>query len=346
MADVDGWHARDLIAPLFFSDNHDLHNLIRKRLILPYLTGSFHPAMIEEYAGGLLMALQKPDGGIRPILCGQIWRRCFASLAVNAMPVRKEAAKLFTSTYDNFIQTAGIRDGASHCAKILSCFYDNLDTTDTNDPDVIMKVDITNAFNTTNRALTLDVIGGRASRDYACGLKKGDTIPTIDTLTTLFGYFKGMRTCHAKLRYFDWDGQVHLAKGKTGGQQGDPLEMLVFNLTIHHLWGRVLEKFPEARAVAYADDGYIKGKLSLALKVLAELKRVLKEDAGLELNIAKTSILPKDISQQAVYDIAHSIIAVNPVLNQLNDDIALHSFCPEGFIGIDVPIGTNAFVRS
>jgi hypothetical protein len=35
-----------------------------------------------------------------------------------------------------------------------------------------------------------------------------------------------MRTCHAKLRFFDWDGQVHLAKGKTGGQQGDPFEML------------------------------------------------------------------------------------------------------------------------
>ena len=58
--------------------------------------------------------------------------------------------------------------------------------------------------------------------------------------------------------------------------------MLIFNLTIHHLWGRVLEKFQEARAVAYADDGYIKGKLSVALQVLAELMHVLKEDAGLE----------------------------------------------------------------
>ena len=73
--------------------------------------------------------------------------------------------------------------------------------------------------------------------------------------------------------------------------------MLVFNLTIHHLWGRVLEKFPEARAVAYADDGYIKGTLSVALQVLAEPKHVLKEDTGLELNIAKTSILPKETTQ-------------------------------------------------
>jgi hypothetical protein len=72
----------------------------------------------------------------------------------------------------------------------------------------------------------------------------------------------------------DNHGQVHLAKGKTGGQQGDPLEMLIFNLTIHHLWGRVLVKFPETRTISYDDDGYIKTKLSITLQVLAELKEL------------------------------------------------------------------------
>ena len=33
--------------------------------------------------------------------------------------------------------------------------------------------------------------------------------------------------------------------------------MLVFNLTTVHLWGRVFAKFEEARAIAYADDGYM-----------------------------------------------------------------------------------------
>ena len=83
------------------------------------------------------------------------------------------------------------------------------------------------AFDTACRALTLDVLNGRASRDYACGLKRGEPIPTCENLSNLFCYFKAMRTCHAKLRYFDWDGQVHLAKGKTGGQQADPSEVLV-----------------------------------------------------------------------------------------------------------------------
>ena len=82
-----------------------------------------------------------------------------------------------------------------------------------------------------------------------------------------------MRSCESKLRYFDWDGQVHIAKVKTGGQQGDPLAMLIFNLTVQHLWGRVLAKFQGARAVAYADDDYIEGKLSVVLQVLAELKQ-------------------------------------------------------------------------
>jgi hypothetical protein len=54
--------------------------------------------------------------------------------------------------------------------------------------------------------------------------------------------------------------------------------------------------------VAYADDGYIKGKLIVTLQVLVELKCVLKEDVGMDLNVSKTSVLPKDVTQQSVFD--------------------------------------------
>jgi hypothetical protein len=37
---------------------------------------------------------------------------------------------------------------------MLSVFYDNLDTSDPNDSDVIIKIDVSNAFNTTDRAFT------------------------------------------------------------------------------------------------------------------------------------------------------------------------------------------------
>ena len=122
--------------------------------------------------------------------------------------------------------------------------------------------------------------------------------------------------------------------------------MLIFNLTIHHLWGRVLAKYLQARALANADDGYMKARMSVALQVLADLNHVLKEDAGLDRSISKTSVLPKGVTQQAAFDVSHSIINNSPALTSLNADVSLAFFCPVGFIGIGVPIGTDAFVRN
>ena len=101
--------------------------------------------------------------------------------------------------------------------------------------------------------------------------------------------------------------------------------MLIFNLTIHHLWKRVLEKFQEVRSVVY-DDGYVKGVLIVDPQVLPELKCVLKGDAGMEFNISKTSILPKVTTQQVVFDVTHSFITVSPPLTQISGDISLDSF--------------------
>ena len=147
-ADIDGWRARELMAPLFMGDDEERQALIRDHLILPYLFGDFHPSHIQEYAGGLLLALEKPakdGGGVRPIICDESWRRCFASLAANA--VRVPIYGIFKSTYEKTLQTASLQDGASHCAKILSAMYDALNS-DPSDPDVIIKFDVSNAFNT------------------------------------------------------------------------------------------------------------------------------------------------------------------------------------------------------
>ena len=57
-------------------------------------------------------------------------------------------------------------------------------------------------------------------------------------------------------------------------------------------------------------NGYIKSKLRVSIQVLVELKRVLKEDAGLELNVSKTSVLPKGVTHQATFDVEHNIISV------------------------------------
>jgi len=63
-----------------------------------------------------------------------------------------------------------------------------------------------------------------------------------------------------------------------------------------------------------------------------------------ELNVSKTFILPKGVTQQVAFDVAQSIITASPALTHLSADVALASFCPDGFVGIGVPIGTDFFV--
>ncbi len=144
-------------------------------------SGAAHP-INKPLSHTLLLTLEKlanedgSPGGLRPIICGESWRRCLANLA--AVAVRGPISKIFTSTYENFLQTAGLQDGASHCAKILSAMYSALNS-DPFDPDVIIKLDISNVFNVLCSSSTLDVLGGKASCDYACRLKEGDNIENV-----------------------------------------------------------------------------------------------------------------------------------------------------------------------
>ena len=51
-------------------------------------------------------------------------------------------------------------------------------------------------------------------------------------------------------------------------------------------------------------------------------------------------------SPRAAFDVAQNIFQATPTLTHLSGDVTLGSFCPEGFVGIGVPIGTDAFVRN
>jgi hypothetical protein len=66
-------------------------------------------------------------------------------------------------------------------------------------------------------------------------------------------------------------------------------------------------------------------KKIFSAKGVGGAKRAHKEDAGLELNVSKTSVLPKGVTQQAAFDAAHSIINNSPALTQLRGDVSLAS---------------------
>jgi hypothetical protein len=56
---------------------------------------------------------------------------------------------------------------------------------------VIMKLDSNNAFGSLDTRLVLDVLSGKASRDYENGIKSGEDFETeVHELMTYFGFFK------------------------------------------------------------------------------------------------------------------------------------------------------------
>ena len=62
-----------------------------------------------------------------------------------------------------------------------------------------------------------------------------------------------------------------------------------------------------------------------------------------------TTILPEGLKQQSAFDMAtRSIIdnnSLNSTLSQLNENVSLASVCPEGLVGIGVPLATHAFIQ-
>jgi len=84
-------------------------------------------------------------------------------------------------------------------------------------------------------------------------------------------------------------------------------------------------------SLAYADDRYIQAMISVALHVLADLQRVLHQDAGLDPYVPKTCFLPpQGVSQQIALDIAQNIIKNTPDLAPAHSgNISLALFCPE-----------------
>jgi len=348
-ADVDGWRGREHLAWMFMNNDTEFQELIRKEFLLPYLTNEFLEIYAKDNAGGLLFAFLKANGRLRPLVCGDAWRRCIASLI--AQFLKLDAAHFFTSTFPNFIQCAGgLRDGATICAQTLQTLVSAPVPDD--EVNALLNIDLRNAFNEANRHAGFDALLGKASRTYDDGqVQIGDQLPHLASMHVFFLYFKAMHQCPSTLRYTDHKGTVHHIEGTTGGQQGDPLEMLRFCLTIHPIWGRVMTRNPQARAVAFADDGFVYDSLTSVLHIWVQLSHAFKNDADLAMQLGKCRLLvqgnfTREEARAKVLQIIDgddALSSLRPLIAEVdgpNDVIQV-----DGITGVGVPIGSPDFVQ-
>ena len=169
------------------------------QLINLMIAGSFPIAIDKFFLGGQLIALEKKDGGVRPIAIGYIIRRLMAKCA-NHYVIARRSKSLKT------IQLGvGVPGGTEAAVNATRCLLSPLPT-----DHVMLKLDFTTALNSVRRYLSLETT-------------------SINT-SELYQFVHATSSCDPILSYGS-----HKIRSKEGFQQGDPLSALEFCETVQPL---------------------------------------------------------------------------------------------------------------
>ena len=118
------------------------------KLVQLMISGLVPDTVCPLLYGVSLCALDKKNGGIRPVAVGNILRRLTAKLCVNR--VKNQAAQMLTPDQYGF----GIRNGCkivSHTVRRFCAFPHT-------SPQVVCKVNFQNAFNNVRRDVFLNMV--------------------------------------------------------------------------------------------------------------------------------------------------------------------------------------------
>ena len=222
------------------------------RLANTLLRGEAPDTTCPALYGASLCALAKKDGGVRPIAIGSVFRRMTAKIAA------KHASGLLASTLipqQTGVGTPGGCEATVHAARQFV-----RDSSTLNTPQILLKVDIKNAFNSINRPAFLQQI--------------------LQNCPQIFPLMKQAYGFSSPIFY----GETKLLS-ETGLHQGDPLATLAFSLAIHPIISEVSSPFN----AWYLDDGTFGGGLEQALGDLARMEGRFSQ-IGLSLNHSKCEV--------------------------------------------------------
>jgi len=124
----------------------------------------------------------------------------------------------------------------------------------------------------------------------------GDELPRPLTLDKYWGYFLSVQGNASTMRFSDNQGVTHHLPCSKGGQQGDGLETIRFAVTVHPSIGRVCQQHLNCKVMCICDNVFMIDRLSKALLCAAKMKKILKADLDMDLNVPKFSVFSPDTS--------------------------------------------------
>ena len=215
--------------------------------------GQLPPCAREAFYSASLTALRKCDGGLRPIAVGSVYRRL--ATKVTLRPLTHELGQQLRPVQLGYGSPGGC-EAAVHAARHF--------TTNLSGSEVLVKIDMQNAFNTVRRDKFLRAVRERVPSLYRLMWQAYSQPSSL--------YFGSTRI-----------------ESATGLQQGDPCGPAVFSIAVD----AVARELVSAFNVWYLDDAAIGGDIDT---VCQDLKSAIPALAsiGLEVNSSKCEIiLPK-----------------------------------------------------
>jgi hypothetical protein len=198
-----------------------------------FLSNQVPSELASMLVSGTLVPVLKKDGGIRPIVVGEVFRRLISKLCVSAV------SHAVTEYLEPLQLGVGVHGG---CEAVLHSFNRSIRNSELDHDSILSLIDFKNAFNEVNRNYFLQEVHSKFPRIY----------PWVALCYSI----------EAPLFFED-----HIISASTGVQQGDPLGPLLFSLVLHPLLLEIKSKF-SLQVGAILDDVTFLGSPSNTLLAL------------------------------------------------------------------------------
>ena len=148
------------------------------------------------------------------------------------------------------------------------------------------------------------------------------------------------------MRFSDHQGVPHHLPCSKGGQQGDGLETFHFAVTVHPSIGRVCERQLDCKVAGIYDDIFAIARLSKALSCVAEMKKILKTDLDMDLNVPNFNVFfpGTSFSLDTARSALERAVRADPALADLAAIGA--GVSTDGMRVAGVPVGVDSWVKT